>query len=36
MAAVDAARRSNRTSVLVLIKRGTAPEGFVGIDITNR
>jgi serine protease Do len=31
--AVDAARRSGRTSVLLLVKRGTAPEAFVGIEI---
>ncbi|MEO7240401.1 MAG: Do family serine endopeptidase, partial [Sphingomicrobium sp.] len=33
LAAVDAARRGGRTSVLLLVKRGPAPEGFVGIDI---
>jgi serine protease Do len=32
-AAVDAARRSGRTNVLLLVKRGTAPEAFVGIEI---
>jgi serine protease Do len=32
-AAVEAARRTGRTSVLLLVKRGTAPEAFVGIDI---
>ena len=33
-AAVEAARRAGRTSVLLLVKRGTAPEAFVGIDIS--
>jgi len=33
MAAVAAARRAGRTSVLLLIKRGTAPEAFVGVAI---
>ena len=33
-AAVEAARRADRTSVLMLVKRGSAPEAFVGIDIT--
>ena len=32
-AAVDAARRAGRTSVLLLVKRGTGPEAFVGVDI---
>ena len=36
LAAVDAARRAGRTSVLLLVKRGQAPEGFVGVDITGR
>ncbi|MES2002012.1 MAG: Do family serine endopeptidase [Pseudomonadota bacterium] len=36
LAAVDAARRAGRSSILLLIKRGTAPETFVGIDITAR
>ena len=35
-AAVEAARRAGRTSVLLLVKRGTGPEAFVGIDITPR
>jgi serine protease Do len=30
---VDAARRSGRTSVLLLVKRGASPEAFFGIDI---
>jgi serine protease Do len=32
-AAVDAARRAGRTAVLLLVKRGQAPEGFIGVDI---
>ena len=36
IAAVDAARKANRSSVLLLVKRGTAPEAFVGIDISGR
>ena len=36
LAAVEAARRAGRTSVLLLIKRGTAPDLFVGIDIAPR
>ena len=35
-AAVDAARRAGRTSVLLLAKRGNGPETFVGIDLTAR
>jgi serine protease Do len=35
-AAVDAARRANRTSVLLLIKRRDAPPAFVGVDIPPR
>ena len=31
--AVEAARRAGRTNVLLLVKRGTAPEAFVGIEI---
>ena len=34
--AVEAARRAGRPSVLLLIKRGSSPEAFVGIDITGR
>ena len=34
VATVDAARRAGRSSVLLLVKRGTAPETFVGIDVT--
>ena len=33
LAAVEAARRAGRTSVLLLVKRGTGPEAFIGIDI---
>ena len=32
-AAVAAARRAGRTSVLLLVKRGTSPEAFVGVAI---
>ena len=32
-AAVETARRSGRTSVLLLVKRGTGPEAFVGVDL---
>ena len=35
-AAVDAARKAGRTSVLLLVKRGPGPEAFVGIDIAAR
>ena len=35
-AAVDAAKRGGRTSVLLLVKRGNAPEAFIGVDITGR
>ena len=34
VAAVDAARRAGRTSVLLLIKIGNGPEAFVGVNIT--
>ena len=36
MAAVETARRARRTSVLLLVKRGQAPEAFVGVDISGR
>jgi serine protease Do len=36
ISAVDAARKAGRSSVLLLVKRGTAPEAFVGIDITGK
>ena len=36
IAAVDAARRAGRDSVLLLVKRGTNPEAFVGVDISGR
>ena len=32
-AAVDAARRAGRKSVLLLVKSGATPEAFVGIDV---
>jgi serine protease Do len=32
-AAVEAARRAGRNSVLLLVKRGSAPEAFVGVNI---
>ena len=35
-AAVEAARRANRGSVLLLVKSGTTAEAFVGIDIGSR
>jgi len=35
-AAVETARRASRKSVLLLVKSGTAPEAFVGIDISPR
>ncbi|MBV9528910.1 MAG: Do family serine endopeptidase [Sphingomonas sp.] len=34
IATVNAARQGGRPSVLLLVKRGTAPEGFVGVDIS--
>ena len=36
LAAVDAARRAGRNSVLLLVKRGQSPEAFFGVEITNR
>ena len=36
LAAVETARKAGRTSVLLLVKRGQAPEAFVGVDITGR
>jgi serine protease Do len=36
IAAVDAARKAGRSSVLLLVKRGTSPEAFVGVDITGK
>jgi len=36
LAAVEAARRAGRSSVLLLVKRGPGPEAFVGIDIARR
>ena len=36
LAAVDGARRAGRSSVLLLVKRGQAPEAFVGVEIAPR
>jgi serine protease Do len=36
VSAVDNARRTGRSSVLLLVKRGNAPEAFVGVDISGR
>ncbi|MCY7397222.1 MAG: Do family serine endopeptidase [Sphingomonas bacterium] len=36
LAAVDVARRANRTSVLLLVKRGPSTERFIGVDIAGR
>ena len=36
VAAIDAARRSGRSSILLLVKRGSAPEAFVGVDISGQ
>ena len=36
LAAVEAARRAGRTSVLMLVKPRTGPEAFVGVDIAAR
>src|SRR5204862_4115089 len=36
IAIVDAARKAGRTSVLLLIERGSAPPGFVGVQISGR
>ena len=36
VAAVEGARRGGRSSVLLLVKRGNAPEAFVGVDISGR
>jgi serine protease Do len=36
VAAVDAARKGGRTSVLLLVKRGTSPEAFVGVNISGK
>lgn len=33
LTAVDAAKRAGRTSVLLLVKRGSSPEAFVGVEI---
>ncbi len=34
--AVNAARQAGRPSVLLLVKRGSAPEAFVGVDISGK
>jgi serine protease Do len=36
VAAVDAARKAGRSSVLLLVKRGSSPEAFVGVDISGK
>jgi serine protease Do len=36
IAAVDAARKAGRSSVLLLVQRGTAPALFIGINITGK
>ena len=36
LSAVDAARRAGRSSVLLLVKRGQAPEAFIGVEIAQR
>jgi len=36
LSAVDTARRAGRSSVLLLVKRGQAPEAFVGVNIGSR
>jgi serine protease Do len=36
IAAVQAARKAGRTSVLLLIQRGATPAVFVGVDISGR
>jgi serine protease Do len=33
VAAVAAAKKAGRSSVLLLVKRGSNPEAFVGVDI---
>ena len=36
IAAVEAARKTGRPSVLLLVKRGNSPEAFVGVDISGK
>ena len=36
IAAVDAAKKAGRTSVLLLIKRGNIPEAFVAVNISGK
>jgi serine protease Do len=33
---IDAARKAGRSSVLLLVKRGTSPEAFVGVNISGK
>jgi serine protease Do len=35
-AAVDAARKAGRSSVLLLVKRGNTPEAFIGVKVTSK
>jgi serine protease Do len=35
-AAVEAARKAGRSSVLLLVKRGNTPEAFVGVKVTGK
>jgi serine protease Do len=36
LAAVDAARKAGRTSVLLLVKRGNNPELYLGVSIAGK
>jgi serine protease Do len=36
IAAVETARKAGRSSVLLLVKRGSSPEAFVGVNITGK
>ena len=36
IAGVEAARKAGRSKALLLVKRGTSPEAFVGVDISGR
>ena len=36
IAAIDAARKAGRPSVLLLVKRGNSPERFIGVSITGK
>ncbi len=33
IAATDAARKAGRTSVVLLVKRGNSPEGFIAVNV---